>query len=47
MEKTTAKQTKDQASSDKELLAVLQALKKSGTRAGTGDQMDEIRKAKR
>ena len=47
MKKSTDKKTKDQADLDKELLAVVQALKKSGTRAGTGDQMDEIRKAKR
>lgn len=47
MKKSTDKKTKDQADLDKELLEVVQALKKSGTRAGTGDQMDEIRKAKR
>jgi hypothetical protein len=47
MKKSTDKKTKDQADLEKEIQAVLQALKKSGTRAGTGDQMDEIRKAKR
>lgn len=47
MKNTTDKTKQTEAALIKEVKALVQALKKSGTRAGTGDQMDEIRKAKR